>query len=103
MTKQRLNQIEKRIEKIQSEIGQIGAMRPGSLTTQYRDREKKVGPYYQISYTLNMRSRTDYVRKEWVTETRRQIANYKKFKKLSEEWVTLGIEHAKLSMKLDRV
>jgi hypothetical protein len=100
MSKKRLIQIEKRIKKIKSDIILIGEMRPGSLTLQYKDPKKKTGANYQISYTLNMKSRTDYVRKNCVKETRQQIASYKKFKKLSEEWVTLGIEHAKISMKV---
>jgi hypothetical protein len=99
MSKKRLIQIEKRIKKIKSDIILIGEMRPGSLTLQYKDPKKKTGGNYQISYTLNMKSRTDYVRKNFVKETRQQIASYKKFKKLNEEWVALGIEHAKLSMK----
>jgi len=51
--------------------------------------------------TLERKRWTDYVRKEWVKETRQQIANYKKLKKLSGEWVSLSIGHAKLTMKLE--
>ena len=102
MTKKKLAQIEKRIKKIKSDIVQIDDMRPGSLTMQYKDPKKKTGGYYQISYTLNMKSRTEYVRKGCVEEVRRQIENYKRFKALTEEWVALGIEHSKLAMKLDR-
>lgn len=80
----------------------IGEMRPGSLTLQYKDPENQAGAYYQISYTLDMKSRTEYVRKECVSDIRKQIANYKRFKKLSSEWIALSIEHSKLSMKLKR-
>ncbi len=34
----------------------IEAMRPGSLTKQYKDPRKQTGPYYQLSYSLEMRS-----------------------------------------------
>lgn len=68
MTKTRLRQIEKRIERIKSELVKIEAMRPGSLTKQYKDPRKQTGPYYQLSYTLDMRSRTEYIRKEYVRE-----------------------------------
>lgn len=78
----------------------IGDMRPGSLTKQYKDRATRTGPYYQISYTLDMKSRTEYIRREFVGDVRRQISHYKRFKKLSTEWVALSIEHSKLSMKL---
>ena len=80
----------------------IGEMRPGSLTRQYKDPENQTGAYYQISYTLDMKSRTEYVRKECVSDIRKQIANYKRFKKLSSEWIALSIEYSKLSMKLKR-
>ena len=98
----RLKQIEKRIERIQSELIKIDAMRPGSLTRQYKDPKKQTGAYYQLSYTLDMRSRTEYIRKEWVSEIRRQIKQYKRYKQLNAEWVSLSIEHSKLSMKLER-
>ena len=98
----RLKQIEKRIDRIQSELVKIDAMRPGSLTRQYKDPKKQTGAYYQLSYTLDMRSRTEYIRKEWVSEIRRQIKRYKRYKQLNAEWVSLSIEHSKLSMKLER-
>jgi hypothetical protein len=96
----RLKQIEKRIDRIRSELVKIDAMRPGSLTRQYKDPKKQTGAYYQLSYTLDMRSRTEYIRKEWVREIRRQIKQYKRYKQLNAEWVSLSIEHSKLSMKL---
>jgi hypothetical protein len=98
----RLKQIEKRIDRIQSELIKIDAMRPGSLTRQYKDPKKQTGAYYQLSYTLDMRSRTEYIRKEWVSEIRRQIKQYKRYKQLTAEWVSLSIERSKLSMKLER-
>lgn len=103
MTKKRLIQIELRITKIKNELALIENMRPGSLTKQYKNREAQTGGYYQISYTLSMKSRTEYVRKEFVADIRRQISNYKRFKKLNAEWVALGIEHSKLLMKLQQM
>jgi hypothetical protein len=73
MIKTRLKQIEKRIARIKSELVKIEAMRPGSLTRQYKDPQKQTGPYYQLSYTLDMRSRTEYIRKEWGSDIRHQI------------------------------
>ena len=100
MNHDRIKQIEARIEQIKEELYEIGPMRPGSLTKQYKDSEQQIGAYYQISYTLDMKSRTDYVRKGSVGEVRQQIKNYKRFKRLTTEWVSLGIEHSKLSMKI---
>ena len=100
MTKTRLKQIEKRIARIKLELVKIEAMRPGSLTRQYKDPQKQTGPYYQLSYTLDMRSRTEYIRKESVSDIRRQIKHYKRHKQFNAEWVSLSIEHSKLTMKL---
>ena len=100
MINSRLKQIEKRIVRIKSELVAINVMRPGSLTRQYKDPKTQTGGYYQLSYTLNMRSRTEYIRKGWVNEIRRQIKHYKRYKQLNAEWVSLSIEHSKLTMKL---
>lgn len=102
MKQKKLAAIEKRIEKIKQEIVLIGPMRPGSLTRQYKDPKKKEGGYYQISYTHEMKSRTEYVRKECVREVREQIKNYKRFKQLMTLWVSLSIEQSKLWMKQTR-
>lgn len=100
MSNKKLAQIERRISKIKDEIALTGDMRPGSLTKQYKNREDLTGAYYQISYTLDMKSRTEYIRKEFVSDIRRQIRGYKRYKKLNAQWVALSIEHSKLSMKL---
>jgi len=100
MSEKRMRQIERRIGRIKEALQEIGPMRPGSLTRQYRDPEERVGAYWQISYTRHMRSRTEYVRPEWVPETRRQIATYKRFKRMADQWVDLSIEHSKLRMRI---
>ena len=74
-------------------------MRPGSLTMQYRNRKEATGEFFQISYTHKMKSKTEYVRPQFVEQLRHQIQNYKTFKKLIEEWVALGILYSQLSMK----
>jgi hypothetical protein len=99
MSAKKLKQIETRIQKIKDELCQIGEMRPGSLTLQYKVPKEKKGSYYQLSYTHKMRSRTQYVRVELVEEIRQQIEVYKRFKELIEEWVDLAIEHCQIKMK----
>ena len=102
MSANRQKQIERRIERIKAALAKVGPMRPGSLTRQYKNPKEKSGPYWQISYTRNMRSKSDYVRADCVPDIRRQLAAYKRFKKLVEEWVDLGIEASKLKMLLDK-
>ena len=98
MDDKRLYQIEKRIEKIKEALSKIGPMRPGSLTCQYKDPKEKSGPYWQLSYTRAMRSRSDYVRADCVAEVLKEIAAYKRVKTLMEEWIDLGIESSKLRL-----
>jgi hypothetical protein len=100
MSEQRMRQIERRIERIKAALTRIGPMRPGSLTRQYKDRTNKSGAYWQISYTRQMKSRTEYVREEWVPEVRRQIAMHKRFKALIDQWIELDIERSKLAMQI---
>jgi hypothetical protein len=97
-----LRQIDRRIEKIKEALSKIGPMRPGSLTCQYKNPKEKSGPYWQISYTRAMRSRSDYVRADCVEDVRKEIAAYKHFKTLMEEWIDLGIESSKLRLKIDK-
>ena len=98
MTEKRMAQISKRIEKIKAELAKLGPMRPGSLTKQYKDPKSQSGPYYQLSYTRDMRSRTDYIHKDCVREVRRLVGNYKRFKSLTTEWVDLSIEQSRLKI-----
>lgn len=100
MSKKRMGQIEQRIDRIKKELVEIGPMRPGSLTRQYKDPQNRTGAYWQISYTRQMKSRTEYVRQEWVKELRSQIKIHKRFKRLVDQWIDLGIEQSKLAMRI---
>jgi hypothetical protein len=92
-------QLENEIRRIKKELTGLGSMRPGTLSTQYKVPAEKKGPYFQLSYTHKMKSRTEYVRREWVDEIREQIEVYKRFRKLIEEWIDLSIEYSQLRMK----
>jgi hypothetical protein len=96
----KLAQIELKIRKIKEELRHVGEMRPGSLTYQYQKPKEKKGGFYQISYTYQMKSRTEYVRPEFVEDLKRQIAMFKRFKKLIQLWTDLAIKHSQLKIKL---
>ena len=51
MSQKRIRQIEQRIDRIKRALQEIGPMRPGSLTRQYKDPQHRTGAYWQISYT----------------------------------------------------
>jgi len=100
MSQKRIQQIEQRIDRIKRRLLEIGPMRPGSLTRQYKDPKHQAGAYWQISYARQMKSRTEYVRQECVTALRRQIATHRRFKRLVDQWIDLSIEHSRLTMQI---
>ena len=94
-----MEKISKRIEEIKKELQSLGDLRPGSLTKQYGKPKEKKGVFYQINYTHKMKSKSDYVKKDFVEEMENQLKEYKKMKALMEEWIDLGIKKSKLLMK----
>ena len=103
MSTKELKQIEARIRRVKKRLLEIGEMRPGSLTVQYKRPKDRKGAYYQLSYTHRMRSRTEYVRPKFAEDIQKQIAAYKEFKKLIDSWVELAIEHSRLKMNKARI
>ena len=100
MGRKRIQQIEQRIDRIKRMLLEIGPMRPGSLTRQYKDPQHHAGAYWQISYTRRMKSRTEYVRREWVKDIRRQTTTHKRFKGLVDQWIDLSIVYSRPTMKI---
>ena len=108
MNTKKIESLQGRIEKIKQALVKLSDMRPGSLSKQYNvcgnpncrckdpKRPKKHGPYYQISYTHRGKSTTTFVKRHEVSETREQLRNYQRFKKLTQEWVEVSLEIARL-------
>jgi hypothetical protein len=96
----KLDPIEKKIAGVKEELMTIGEMRPGSLTYQYQRPKEKKGGFYQISYTYRMKSKTEYVKAQFVQDFKRQIATFKRFKKLMQQWVDLAIRYSQIKTKL---
>ena len=99
---QRIKQIDKRIEKIKRELSQIDEMRPGSISIQFRDAQTESYPYHQLNWQSGAKKRSEYVSRKNLETLTRQTKNYRYFKALCAEWVDLGIERSKLSIKLER-
>ncbi len=97
-----MKNLDRQIRQVQQTLADLGPIRPGTLSRQYRQPEQRHGAYYQLSYTFQMRSCTEYVRPEEVPEVRREIARYKRYKRLNARWVSLAIQRAKLRLKLAR-
>ncbi len=110
----RVERLEAMIGKIKAELSDIGEMRPGSISKQYnvcgnphcrcKDRKNpnKHGPYYQLSYVHKGKNSSQFIRREFLSRTEGQVRNYKKFRKLIDEWVSLALEQAKISLELER-
>lgn len=96
----KVKQLEGRIERIKEELWRLGPMRPGSISRQYRNPQERKTPYYQISYTYRMKSRTEYLRRENLAEVRREVANFKRFRKLIEQWTDLALELSQTKSRL---
>jgi hypothetical protein len=100
-------EIEQRIAAIKREIAALGPLRPGSLSRQYNvcgnptcrckaDPSQRHGPYYQLSYTYQKKSSSQFVRAPEVADVEWQLKNYERLRGLVDEWVGLGIERARI-------
>jgi len=96
----KLDSIEKKIAAVKKELMRIGEMRPGSLTYQYQRPKEKKGGFYQISYTYRMKSKTEYVKADFVPDLKVQIATFRRFKKLMQQWIDLAIRHSQTKVNL---
>ena len=97
-----LQTFDRQIQSIQAQLAKLGPMRPGTLTRQYRQPEPQQGAYYQISYTYQMKSHTEYVPKHQVGIVRQEIAVYQRFKKLTARWIDLALRRSRLRKQLAR-
>lgn len=96
--------VERQIAHLKQQLTALGPMHPGSLSEQYNicgkpgcrckdpKNPQKHGPYYQLSFTWRGKSHTRFVRAERLAEVRRKMANYKRFRELTDEWVDLVVE-----------
>ena len=104
--------IQRRIEQIKAELAQLGPLRPGHLSQQYNvcgtpgcrckaNPPRKHGPYYQLSYTWQGKSHSEFVRLENLAAVRQQLTNYERLRTLVDEWIGLGLNAAQLQRQRD--
>lgn len=94
-----LDEKEKKARALLAGIAKLGAMRPGTLTVQYRNPAEKKTPFNQLSYTHKGRSRSEYVRPDNLAAVKREVETYKKFRLLVEEVTELSLEASQLRYK----
>ena len=98
-TERKISQLECKLERVRDGLLELGPMRPGTITRQYRDPAQKKRAFYQLSYTHKGRGRSEYVRPENLVNLRKEVASYKRFRKLIETWVELSLEVSQLRIK----
>lgn len=108
----RIQRIEKQIAQIKGKLRRLGPLHPGSLSRQYNvcgkpscrckdpKNPRRHGPYYKVSYVYRGRFSSRFVPRNQVKEVRAELANYKRLRKLTEDWVGLALRLAKEKRKL---
>lgn len=91
--------LETKIDKIRKTLMGLGPMRPGSIGKQFRNPKEKTRPFYQLSYTHRMKSRSEYVRPENLKALQRETAAFKRFRALIDTWVDLALELSQLRVR----
>ena len=106
-----IQKIEQRIQRIKTQLAALGEMRPGSLSQQYNvcgkpgcrckdpENPQRHGPYYQLSWVHQGKSTTQFIGRPLVAQVRAQLATFKTFRKLTEQWVDLDLQAAKLKLQ----
>ena len=111
-TNQSIHNLETRIAQIKSQLQAQGPMRPGSLSRQYNvcgkhgcrcknaEYPRRHGPYYQLNFVYRGKKTSKFIRKEILNQVRTELANYKKFRRLTDQWIGLALHLAQTKEKL---
>src|SRR5213080_936615 len=109
---QTIQKLEAQIARIKTQLQRHGAMRPGSLSRQYnvcgkpgcrckdRTHPRRHGPYYQLNYVYRGKKTSRFIRREILGQVRTELANYKKFRRLTDQWIGLALKAAEAKEKL---
>ena len=101
--------LERQIATAKTQLVALGDLRPGSLSEQYNvcgtagcqckaDPPRKHGPYYQVSFTWQGQSKSQFVRRDHVAQVRQQLRNYQRLRLLVERWIAAGLELSRLRL-----
>jgi hypothetical protein len=104
--------MEAQIARIKTQLRDQGPMRPGSLSRQYNvcgkpgcrckdlEHPRRHGPYYQLNYVYRGRKTSKFIRQEALNQVRTELANYKRFRRLTDRWIGLALQVAEAREKL---
>ena len=60
---------------------------------------RKHGPFYQLSYTHQGKSTTRFVRPAYVATIRKELAAYKRYRMLTQEWIDLAVNLSQMRLE----
>ena len=107
-TDRTIQTIEKRIQNLKNQLAALGPLRPGSLSRQYHvcrkpgcrcqnpDKPQRHGPYYHLDYVHHGKKTTRFIRSVQLPEVRQQLANFKKLRRLVDQWITLSLQKSEI-------
>ena len=110
-TTQPIAKWEAQIAQIKTQLRDHGPMRPGSLSRQYNvcgkdgcrckhpKHPRRHGPYYQLNYVYRGKKTSRFIRTEILGQVRTELANYKKFRRLTDQWIGLALKAAEAKEK----
>ena len=93
-----------KIDQLKQKLLNLGPVLPGSISEQWNicgtlgckckdsKNPKKHGPYYQLSFSVSGRSSSMFIKKQDISEARKQVRNYQAFKKLTMELVQAHVD-----------
>ena len=103
--------LQQRINRLKSQLRSLGPMRPGSLSRQYNvcgkpgcrckdsKNPRRHGPYYQLNYVYGGKKTSEFVRPQNLKVVRSQLANYKRLRRLTDQWIGTALKLARLELK----
>jgi hypothetical protein len=107
----RFQNIERQIAQIKEDLARLGPLHPGSLSRQYNvcgkpgcrckdpQNPRRHGPYFQLNYVYQGKKKSLFIRRENLKAVRAELAAYKKFRKLTNQWIGLALQAAQLRLK----
>jgi hypothetical protein len=103
--------LQQRINRLKSQISALGPMRPGSLSRQYNvcgkpgcrckdsKHPRRHGPYLQLNYVYGGKKTSEFVRPQNLKTVRIQLANYKRLRQLTDQWIGSALKLARLELE----
>ena len=99
--------LEQKIQRLKTQLVELGPLRPGSLSRQYNvcgkpgcrckdpKNPRRHGPYHQLNYVYGGKKTSEFVRPQNLKQVRTQLANYKRFRRLTDQWIGLALKQAR--------